>query len=151
MGGIRWGRDPRRHSFISSGFFLPLSPWSGMGVSSRLVDLDHPLPINFVLFQQWGQCWGHQQGHMVEAASLPLPLCPEKATGHAKVWQATQSCPLARAAIRTSQKSSWHFCNIISVCFPQAQKICSFGRAKQLSCSWLWCSLSYLGWILIVF
>lgn len=76
--GIRWGTDPRRQSFISNGFLLPLSQPSGTGVSPWLVDPDQPLPIHFVPFQQWGQCWGHRCGHMVGAAPAPLPLCPER-------------------------------------------------------------------------
>lgn len=107
--GIRWGTDPRRQSFISNGFLLPLSQPSGTGVSPWLVDPDQPLPIHFVPFQQWGQCWGHRCGHMVGAAPAPLPLCPERPLGMPRgdsppraIPEPGQQCRPHRRALDTS-------------------------------------------------
>lgn len=134
MDGIRWGRDPRRQRFISDGFLLLLSRPSGMGVSPWLIDPDSPLPIGFAPFQQQGWCWGTPAWAHGGHCLCPTAAVPREATRHAKWWQPTQSCPPARAAMQSSQKSSWHLCNIISVCSPPARKIWPFGRVMQLSC-----------------
>jgi len=81
MDGIRWGRNPKRQSFISDGFLLPLSHSPGRGVSPWLIDPHCPLPTHIVPFQQQGRCWGHGCGLMVGAAGAPLLLYPERPPG----------------------------------------------------------------------